>query len=170
MKEARSNQGKMAHPHPRRSEATCGRHEEELHEDGLHRGGQLQEQGATTIETVSTTSPIRGGTVVLTGSKATATGEHRQRGPTTSNYGSDSTDRLQLEPRPPSTEVTVVAQTEPSEETIMDVQEMREDGEQQHEPPQEQQQQQQGPPRKTQRNKKGGIARRAAKAKKAEGE
>jgi hypothetical protein len=47
--------------------------------------------------------------------------EHRLRGPTTSDYGSDSTDRLQLKPRPPSTEVTLVAQTEPSEETNMDV-------------------------------------------------
>jgi hypothetical protein len=65
-----------------------------------------------------------------------------------------------------STEVTLVAQTEPSEETIMDVQEMREDGEQQQEPPQEQQ----APPQKRQRKKSGGIARRAAKAKKAEGE
>jgi hypothetical protein len=48
----------------------------------------------------------------------------------TRDYGSDRTDRLQLEPRPPSTEVTPVVQsapTEPPEETNKDV-EMHEEG------------------------------------------
>jgi hypothetical protein len=98
-----------------------------------HLQGQVEE--ATTIETVSSASPIRGdiGFDIFEGSSDTQHGQAPQRGPTTSDYGSDSTDRLKLEPRPPSKEVTLVAQTEPSEETNIDAQEMCEVVEQQHE-------------------------------------
>jgi hypothetical protein len=63
--------------------------------------------------------------------------EHGHGEPAISDYcyGSDSTDRLRLELRPPPAEVTLMAQTETSEETNMDAQKMREVGEQQHEPP-----------------------------------
>ena len=78
----------------------------------------------------------------MTVSKAAATpsmGEHRQRGPANGGYGSNSNDNLRLESRPASeaavTSVARPSQTEPPAETNMDVQEMREVGEQQHEPP-----------------------------------
>ena len=78
----------------------------------------------------------------MTVSKAAATpsmGEHRQRGPANDGYGSNSNDNLRLESRPASeaavTSEARPSQTEPPAETNMDVQEMREVGEQQHEPP-----------------------------------
>jgi hypothetical protein len=76
--------------------------------------------------------------VVLTGLEAAATSSKDELGyggPANNDYGSDSTDRLQLELRPPPAKVTLVAQTETPEETNMDVQEMREVGEQKQEPP-----------------------------------
>jgi hypothetical protein len=78
----------------------------------------------------------------MTVSKAAAKpskGEHRQRGPANGGYGSNSNDNLRLESRPASeaavTSVVRSSQTKSPEETNMDVQEMREVGEQQHEPP-----------------------------------
>jgi hypothetical protein len=109
---------------------------------GIGRRNLQSQENATIIETVPTPSPIRGDTVVMTVSKATAKpskGEHRQRGPANGGYGSNSNDKLRLEPRPASeaavTSVVRSSQTKPPEETNMDVQEMREVGEQQHEPP-----------------------------------
>ena len=106
----------------------------------LGRGHLQSHEKATTIGTVPTPSPTRGDTVVLTVPKAAAKpskGEHRQRGPANGGYGSHSNDKLRLESRPASeaavTSVVRSSQTKPPAETNMDVQEMREVGEQQHE-------------------------------------
>jgi hypothetical protein len=97
------------------------------------------QEKATITKTVPTPSPKGGDNVVLTGLEAAATSsmdEQGHGGPVISDYlyGSDSTDRLRLELRPPPAEVTLVAQTGTSEETNMDVQETREVGEQKQEP------------------------------------
>ena len=119
----------------RRDDTKAGCTEEDNDEDKAGRGLELEleveldielgrrhlqsHEKATTIGIVPTPPPIRGGTVVLTVSKAAATpsmGEHRQRGPANDGYGSNSNDNLRLEPRPASeAAVTLVVRSSQDE-------------------------------------------------------